>query len=168
MLLHFTTNLRCKTTYQIHTHTHSIQRLERLVGGGKQNTKKKIKKNQKILELPQIQCRDGKTTRRASKNFRSFVKRSSSSSSSTSQVESREKQRPKRQAKNSSIRNPDKIQKVLSQMHRAQEIVVTLVGLKFLYCFSHLLPHQCILLFYFFDIRFQHHQNLLWFVAIFG
>jgi hypothetical protein len=66
------------------------------------------------------------------------------------QVESREKQRPKRQAKNSSIRNPDKIQKVLSQMHRAQEIVVTLVGLKFLYCFSHLLPHQCILLFYFF------------------
>ncbi len=124
MLLHFTTNLRCKTTYQIHTHTHththSIQRLERLVGGGK---RKKTKKNQKILELPQIQCRDGKTTRRASKNFRSFVKRSSSSSSSTSQVESREKQRPKRQAKNSSIRNPDKIQKVLSQMHRPKRLL---------------------------------------------
>jgi hypothetical protein len=29
------------------THTHSIQRLERLVGGGKRNKKKK--KNQKIL-----------------------------------------------------------------------------------------------------------------------
>ncbi len=86
LLLHFTTNLRCKTTYQIHTHTHSLNSaLGKTSWRRKTKPKKKIK-NQKILELPQIQCRDGKTTRRASKTFRSFVKRSSSSSS-TSRVE---------------------------------------------------------------------------------
>jgi hypothetical protein len=133
------------------THTHTLNSALGKTSWRRKtkHKKKKIKKNQKILELPQIQCRDGKTTRRASKNFRSFVKRSSSSSSSsTSRVE--RKTTAEETSKNSSIRNPDKIQKVLSQMHRAQEIVVTLVGLKFLYCFSHFLPHQCILLFYFF------------------